>query len=531
MTDPDMPDMPDGPDKPEMPDGPGTPDGPDSPDTPDTPGSPGKPRPKYEPVFKDAIRRERRGPRRGWRERQAEQQRVAAERAEGRSHIAAVLRRTFFGRSLAAVVLALMIVAGIGTTLYILSQQRTFLPEWLPAFGEERFELAVELSSAQSVTPGQGQPVLINGVEIGLIDSVRLDGGHAVVDLHVVPEYAPVIRSDASVLLRPRTNLNDMAIQVYPGESRQPIAEGTTIPLERSQPNVNPDQFFARLDVDTRDYIKLLVSDGAEGLRGGARDLSQGLRRLEPFARHIARLNGEVAKRRQALARTITNFRLLTEELARNDVQIRRFVSASGDALGGFASREAELRAMLREFPPTLRATRSALEVSRRFSDEMGPALTELLPQAEALGPGLEATGRFFRQTTDPIAEQIRPFTRQTRPTMRRLAEAADPFADSVREFGRAIGALNDGFNMLAFDPAGRPGYLFYLPWLNHNLNATYTFQGANGPARRGMVMLTCNLVAGFVDGLRRDSEYLQTVGQATSTPTARDIANVTDCE
>ena len=32
-------------------------------------------------------------------------------------------------------------------------------------------------------------------------------------------------------------------------------------------------------------------------------------------------------------------------------------------------------------------------------------------------------------------------------------------------------------------------GYLFYVPWLNHNTNSCSTLQDAHGPLRRGIVM------------------------------------------
>ena len=56
-----------------------------------------------------------------------------------------------------------LIVAGVVTTFIILGSQSTALPSWLPLLGEERFEIKAEFSSAQAVTPGQGQAVTIAG--------------------------------------------------------------------------------------------------------------------------------------------------------------------------------------------------------------------------------------------------------------------------------------------------------------------------------------------------------------------------------
>ena len=52
-----------------------------------------------------------------------------------------------------------LLLAGLFASFVILSNQRASLPGWLPVLGVDRFELSAELSSAQSITPGQGQSV------------------------------------------------------------------------------------------------------------------------------------------------------------------------------------------------------------------------------------------------------------------------------------------------------------------------------------------------------------------------------------
>ncbi len=159
----------------------------------------------------------------------------------------------------------------------------------MPILGDERFELKAELSTAQAVTPGQGQTVNIAGVKAGDISDVELVDGQAVVTMLVEQEYAPLIHDDATVLLRPRTGLQDMTLEVDPGAKGEPLEEGATIPLAQTEPNVQPDQILASLDGDTRDYLQLLIQGGAEGLGGRGKELSAGLRRFEPLGRYLAR--------------------------------------------------------------------------------------------------------------------------------------------------------------------------------------------------------------------------------------------------
>jgi phospholipid/cholesterol/gamma-HCH transport system substrate-binding protein len=415
-------------------------------------------------------------------------------------------------------------VLGIAVAVAILSQQRATFPAWLPVLGEERFELRVQLSSAQAVVAGQGQSVTLAGVEVGEVSGVEVEDGRAVVTVGVKPRYAPLIHSDATVLLRPRTGLMDMTLDVDPGREGPAIAEGATVPLSQTLPNVQPDEILRMLDADTRAYLKALLQGGAQGLGGRGVELSAGLRRLEPTARDIARIAGAVAKRRANLRRAVHSFRLLSEELARRDTELGEFVDSSAAALGGFAAREAEVRAALRELPGTLRATGAALTSAQGFARTARPALRRLVEPSAALGPALRALQPFATRTLAPIRDQVRPFTREVRAPVRHLAELAGPLGDATPALARGTRDLNAVLNTLAYNPPGpEEGFLFWAGWLNHTGNALFATQDANGPLRRGMVLLSCQ-TAGLAEGVAAGRPFLKTLQEATRIPTSEQV-------
>jgi phospholipid/cholesterol/gamma-HCH transport system substrate-binding protein len=70
-------------------------------------------------------------------------------------------------RDFAAIVLLFVIAMGVGG--YILSNQRFYLPKWVPIVGSDYVKYKAEFATAQSVTPGQGQTVNIAGVNVGVI--------------------------------------------------------------------------------------------------------------------------------------------------------------------------------------------------------------------------------------------------------------------------------------------------------------------------------------------------------------------------
>ena len=389
------------------------------------------------------------------------------------THFKAWISRQARGHRKDTIAIIVLAIAGIAMMLGIFTQQKASLPSWLPIVGEEFDHISAEFSTAQAVTPGQGQSVDIAGIQIGKVASVNLENGHAVVGMDIEPQYMELIHPDARFLLRPKTGLNDMIVEVDPGSGDESIEDGKKFTLAQTEPNTNLDAFLGTLDADTRQYIQLLVAGGARGIGGRALTLSNALRRFQPFVHYTAKLNKVVAQRHQALARVIHNFGLLTTELGRHDAEIRRFVTSSDAALGNFANQQQSIQEALKEFPATLQAANAGLTSSNRFSQVAYPALTKLIPQAQALTPAFKATESLFRETTVPIKTQIRPFTRTIRPVLTHGAEASGPFKKTVQNFGNALGGFNSFLNELAYKPRRQEGRATSSTW--HGSTTTST--------------------------------------------------------
>ncbi len=209
-----------------------------------------------------------------------------------------------------------LILVAVAASLYILDQQRMRFP----LIEDAPFVLKAEFSTAQAVVAGQGQTIRVSGVRIGDIGGVELRDGRAIVTMEIDREYEDMIRTDATALLRPKTGLKDMFIDLEPGTDGAPVAEeGWTIPVQATLPDVNPDEIFSTLDADTRDYLKLLISDAGRGLDGNAAGLRDVFKRFEPTHRDLARVNGAIATRRENLRRLISSRGQLNAELARRD--------------------------------------------------------------------------------------------------------------------------------------------------------------------------------------------------------------------
>ena len=421
-----------------------------------------------------------------------------------------------------------LVLAGLFAVTVILVNQRASLPSWVPVIGTDFFHLEADFSTAQAVTPGQGQSVDIAGIKVGEVSGVNLENGHAVVSMSIDNKYAPLIHDNASLLLRPKTGLNDMVVEVDPGTTTAPeMKENTTVPLASTQPQVNPDEILASLDADTQQFLKLLLANGAEALdpaQGRDVKLSNALRRLDPFARDISKISGALATRRQNIANSIHNFQLLSTELGNRDQDLVNFVDSSNAVLGSFAKEQASIRSAVAELPATLQQTKGALASANAFALQSGPALKKSIPGAKATAPALRALRPFFQQTAGPIQNQIRPFTKQVASPVQHIAQIGQGLGTATPGLKTGFTRLNDGLNALAFNPPGAAeGYLFYVPWLNHDLTANYMLQDAYGPIRRGLVQESCGTAQTAEQTLLAEP-YLRTLYQLTGQPRAAKI-------
>ena len=390
-------------------------------------------------------------------------------------------------------VIGLIVISG-AVASYILANQRLTLPGWVPVVGQEFYEIEAELSTAQAVTPGQGQTVNVAGVEVGEIKSVKLDDGRAIIGMKIQPKYSRIYK-DATVLLRPKTGLRDMVAELEPGtKAAGRLPEGGRIPVSQTLPDVNLDEILAALDADTRDYLQLLLNDGGEALRGNGRNLADTIRRIEPTAKLSRRVNEALAERRTNIKRGIHNFSLLVDELGDKDDQVAEFVTDSNAVFASLASQDAALRETLRELPSSLTVTQDALGSAEALADELGPTLQALRPSARTLGPTLRAVRPFLRETTPIIRDELRPFSRAALPTVRELRPAMRDLAAATPDLTTTFKQVNYLLNELAYNPPGETeeGYLFWLSWANHLAPTVFATQDAHGPIRHGLVIFGC---------------------------------------
>ncbi|MEA2307988.1 MAG: phospholipid/cholesterol/gamma-HCH transport system substrate-binding protein [Thermoleophilaceae bacterium] len=399
--------------------------------------------------------------------------------------------RMYMGHILA---LTGMIVLSLAVSIYVVRQERLRFP-W-----EHETRIYAEFENAQSVTPGQGQTVDVAGVQVGEIGGVKLENGHALVQMNLTSDDLGPVYRNAHLQLRPKTGLNDMAIEMDPGRPDPSLPragrlkDGDRLPIANTRPNVNPDQVLAALDTDTRRYLSAFVNAGGPGLDGRGAALRRVLRASQPTLARGRRVAQAVADRREKVKRLVANLRVLAHASASKDRELASLVDASSAVFTTLGHRDADLQAAIERLPGALHATRTALTATRGLAVDAAPALTRLRPLARELAGDLVAARPLLREATPVVRNGLRPLVRETtpllaelRPSVARLERVTPPLVEVGHVANRAV-------NELGFNPKGpEEGYLYWLAWYIHDGNSVLSVEDAHGVAWRGLVMFGCS--------------------------------------
>jgi len=413
------------------------------------------------------------------------------------------------------IAILVLVVIAAGVSVYVLGHERLRFP-----WQSSPFSINADFSSAKAVTPGQGQTVRVSGVEVGSIGGVKLQNGVAVVQLNIDQKYKGIVHTDASALLRPKTGLDDMFIELNPGTPSAPLAKaGYSIPVSNTNPVVDPDEVLASLDGDTREYLQLLINGAGQGLKGkGGSELAALLRRFLPTHQDLARLNSVVSQRGAALRRLVSSLRILNGALATKQGQIVQLIDSSNTVFHAFANANQGVSQAVADLPGTLQQATSTLQKVQTFANLLGPTSTNLIPAVQAIPAANQATIGLARAITPVLQNQIRPFVIAARPLVQNLEPAANNLAKATPNLSKAFGVLNHLFNILGYFPSGgQHGYLWWLAWGDHNARSVFATQDANGDFRQLFLQASCASLAQEAVNVPGSEAVLAVTGILTS--------------
>lgn len=395
---------------------------------------------------------------------------------------------------LTLILFAVLVLTGAASAAYVLVNQRLTPP------GTDTYRVLVDLSSADGVAPGLGQPVRVAGVHVGTIAAAYRRRGVARLELSIRREELPQVFSNARAALVPISPLKDMQLEVDPGTPdagvlKPPAAIGTGA----STSPASLTELLSALDGDTRDYLVSLISSVDGGTRGRSQNLRRALLTLGPTTRQLRAITTALDTRRRNLARLVHNLGDVTEEAA-DDNGLRRVVTAGSDVLRAIGNEQLSLDAGLRRLPGALRATDTTLESAAAFSRDLVPTVRGLGPSTRRLPRTLASLRAFATETDRVVGDDLRPLIARAQPVLRAVGPSMRDLRAIMPKISTVLRSGNYLLNELAFNgPGDDEGFLFWFPWWFHNYTSMFSAQDAHGSAARAMALVNCQQLTGVV--------------------------------
>ena len=179
----------------------------------------------------------------------------------------------------------------------------------------DTYTLEAEFADARGVFPGDA--VKLAGVDVGRVESTRIEAGKAVVEFNVDREVA--LPADSRIGIRWRNVIGLRFLYLYPGEGEEVLEDGDRIPVEQTE---------------------------------DAGDIGEFLNELGPILRAIdpQDANAFIHAMNEALSGNEATVRLLLDsganlatELGSMDRQIKSLLGSSDEALGIYARQSDDL--------------------------------------------------------------------------------------------------------------------------------------------------------------------------------------------
>ncbi len=274
-------------------------------------------------------------------------------------------------------------------------------------------------------------PVEIAGIEVGLVDAIRLDSGRARVTLRLQPDVK--IAADAAATIRTRGVMGDKFVEIDPGTAAFPVL-GDGGRIVHGETPADLDALFSKIG-EIADDIRIVARSAANVFGGpqGEQDLRLAFESLRDAA---VGLNAMVQSNAQTVEYIVNNFRDFSTDLrdisgANKDgidrivanlevasQELKQTLEQAGTVLSRIESGEGPLAKLVNDpdMGQDLRETVASLESVSRKIDEGQGTLGRLINDdatAEELDKALEGLNKYlskqeqFRTSVDFSSEYL----------------------------------------------------------------------------------------------------------------------------
>lgn len=336
--------------------------------------------------------------------------------------------------------------------------------------GRQQLPVTAMMPDASPIVPGN--IVRSSGIEVGRVESVRLEHGQAAVRMRLNPEVLP-LHADARVKIRPVTLLGERFIELNRGTpSAPPLPSPPVIQASHTSRSVDLDEILNSVDNPTGTALAALVTTLGEGTGGQGTNVDGAIRALAPAMQNTQQLGQVVNQQNAVLSRLVDRAAPVAEAAAgRDGPQLNSAIAATRRSLHAVATQREALRDAVRQLPGTLVRARRVLSQAAGIAESGTPTLAAARPATDSL-PQLARELTAFSDSADPALASLPPVLGKAKalldaagPALRDLRPGAQAFpgigGDARRlssEVTPAMGTIMDFIRNWAMSTNGRDG-------------------------------------------------------------------------
>jgi phospholipid/cholesterol/gamma-HCH transport system substrate-binding protein len=334
-----------------------------------------------------------------------------------------------------------LLVAAVGAFLAYVA----FVSTTGPPF-QSKYQVKVEVP-ADAPPVRVGQAVRIGGKLAGLISDVEPDrehGGTLVTANITKTEFRP-IGEDATARVTVHSIVYATYLELYPGNTDEPMPDGGTITQEHVDSGVDLLEVVQLFDEQARESLRTTVVNVGFGLAGRGDGLNQAFATSEPTAADLNAQLSAVNEDDGALGEALVGAAATSSGLEGvRDDDISATIgsgAAVGSALAARRTELAEAIVQLRPFEdqllesaPVAEPLFADLESTSRELEPVVHGLNAALPDVNTLlglGPTLETESGRITTQVNPVLETTRPIVRHIYPIVAAL-NPLEPDVDRV---------------------------------------------------------------------------------------------------
>ncbi|GAB2988368.1 MCE family protein [Amycolatopsis acidiphila] len=375
-----------------------------------------------------------------------------------------------------AVLASLIVVAALVGGI-ILANQRFSWP-W-----DDRFTFSATFEDTPGVSPGHGQEVRIAGVQVGEIDAADVDdSGRPRLELSIDSRY-PVYQN-ATVVLRPKSPLNEMYVELNPGGPPAPRLEPSAVlPLSQSQRPVQIDEALGHLDDNTRQALATLLQESDVALAAAPQNLPGGVRMTDEVAKRLQPVVDSLQSRRDALQRLVTALSQISQAVGGDGDRLGELAGDLNTTLAALGAQDGDLKSVLDQLPDFTSQLKQATDAVQSLSEQLDPALDNLKNAAGTLPGALNN----LSNTVDKLGSTVdkgMPVVQKAQPVVQDLRPVASDLQTTLPDLHTVTGRL-DGVTNAAVASLSDLGAFFI------NTRSLTSMKDGNGGILRGFLVVT----------------------------------------